>query len=455
MVQQIERLRPNRYGHMLPDGEVFHKRKIHVEETWAPEIVACLRSETRGSRSAGRKLRCRQAWHVHGIRAATGKAIGKRRSEDGTAIVEAAQRRGSRRIDHRVRQTGAVEIVARQGPAAEHTVGTPVESGAPQRIGVHPSEADIVPDIQVGVAIVRPDIERILRTENAGIGLQRVERQQAAVRNVVQCVTPRVIQVECQSVRYCAAETYRKAVVIGSARRENLIHHAETGVRHAGRQSYESVGASGGRTVSVHPVIVDGNVNSVHAVVVHAHQRAPPYLMLDFDIPLIVSGLVEGIWKAEDVRRNESAVCSLLNGTQRSTGVKLAQESLVGLRRGIEQTARNPGGDIAVRHGEGGNAGRIERGVFGQESGQFVGEHTRAHTDHGLIVLKRFPGDSDTRFPNHRLRVGKSVALAIDNSLIVGKIRRGACAIEWSRQPREAIVAARRIAIILQSKIER
>jgi len=75
-------------------------------------------------------------------------------------------------------------------------------------------ETELMPSIVVGIAIVvLLEVERVLRSENTGVGIE-VEGQKAAVGDVVESMAPGVTGLDLRRIGKLACEFSRESVVI-------------------------------------------------------------------------------------------------------------------------------------------------------------------------------------------------------------------------------------------------
>src|ERR1700733_262469 len=93
--------------------------------------------------------------------------------------------------------------------------------------------------IVVGVAIiVSAEVERILRSEDAGVGIE-VVREKTSVGDVIQGVAPGVTRLHLQRVRYVPGEFHGESVVIRDAGVRSLGNYRETRIQRSSWQTHK------------------------------------------------------------------------------------------------------------------------------------------------------------------------------------------------------------------------
>jgi hypothetical protein len=204
VIERVIRLGSEGEVHTFGKSNAFCERDIHIEEVRTIDVVTSRSSKPCRRAASGRarsELRGTEAWRIHGI--CTGASnTRQRRCEDSAvdAVVVPLQRTERCPIDYCKGQSGTVEPIGRQRPASEDPVWTPTEPSVAQHIGEQQGRAEIVPNVVIRVTT---DIEGVLRCRDTFVRSQDAEGliDDAAIRNVIQRMAPRVVQIEGNSGR--------------------------------------------------------------------------------------------------------------------------------------------------------------------------------------------------------------------------------------------------------------
>ncbi len=145
-----------------------------------------------------------------------------------------------------------------------------MESGVAEHVGQHKGRAEVIADIVIRGSIVASNVMRVLQNGDAGVGVQNAKGLigDAAVGHIVKRMAPGVIQVEVQTCRKTALQAEGEAVVVRVAGREILGYRAERGIRRGGWKTRKTIGADGGRAITVQPFIRYRDVNAMHTRVI-------------------------------------------------------------------------------------------------------------------------------------------------------------------------------------------
>ena len=186
---------------------------------------------------------------------------------------------------------------------APKPVGAPVAAGANSAVvrqGVKRHEP-------LG-PVIAADIERVLRSGDAGVGHQDPEGfvGDTAIGDVIERVAPRVVQVKGEARSESTLQADAEAVVVGDAGGKVLVHRTQRGVGRRSGQTGKTTGADSRCAIGIQALIRHRNVNAVHTRIINREDHVGRKLVRNLEIPLIVSRLVEGIREGTEIRRRES-----------------------------------------------------------------------------------------------------------------------------------------------------
>ena len=288
-----------------------------------------------------------------------------------------------------------------------------MESGVAEHVSQHKGRAEVMAYVVVRGSIVASDVKWVLQQADTGVCVQDAERLigDAPVGDIVERMTPRVIHIETDACRKTALKAEGQSVVARVTGREILRYRPEREVRRSGWQTGKTAGADRAWAITVQPFVAYRNVNAVHAGVIHSYQHLRADRLFYFEIPLVISGLVEGIGKRKEIRRGESRNrCG--NRVEGPTGFELRKQSLIGLRDGGEKASSYARRQRAIADGEGIESRRVECRILRECARQFVCKNTSAGSDDSLGVTEGLPSDADPGLPYNGLGIGIRVMLA-------------------------------------------